>query len=129
MAGNAGRQITFTWDGAEILGCREKGLTINGEPVDVSSDEDDGWRTLLEDIAGETKVDISISGVTKDRVLRVASLSAARSKTAVFTWPNGDTLTATFFLSSYDEKQPYKDAVTFDAKFASSGIVTYTAGP
>jgi predicted secreted protein len=121
MAGNAGRQ--------EILGVREKGLTINGDPIDTSSDEDDGWRTLLEDIAGETKVDLSISGVTKSRTLRQASLGSTRSKIATFTWPNGDTLTATFFLSSYDEKMPYKDAVTFDAKFASSGVVTFTAGP
>lgn len=73
MPGYLGRKVNLTWGGSAVLGIREKGVTINGEPIDVTSDDDNGWRKLLTE-AGEHSVDISISGVTKDDVfLRLAA--------------------------------------------------------
>lgn len=126
MSAQAGRQITFEWDGAEILGVREKGVTLNGDPIDTGSDEDDGWRQVLTDIAAEDKVDISISGVTKDNTLKNAWFSRERTAVVTITYKNGDIITGSFFLTSHDEKAPFKDAVTFDAKLVSTGPVTFT---
>ena len=49
MAGRVGRKIKFRWGTppAEIPGVREKGVTLNGEAVDVTGDDSDGWRELL----------------------------------------------------------------------------------
>lgn len=129
MAGNAGRAIVFTWDGAAILGIREKGFTLNGEAINVTSDEDNGWRTLLE-VSAEDSVDISLSGVSKDERLKKAYFdgAGARTKIATLEWPNGSKLTGTFYLANYTGTGPYNDAETFSASLQSNGPVTFTPG-
>lgn len=127
MAGEYGRKVGFTWDSAAILGVREKSLTINGEPVNVTSDEDDGIRILLTEDA-EFSVDIELSGVTKDAILRAAKFSNALQAVAELTYSNGDVISGTFHLSAYSEGQPYQEAVTFSATLMSTGPVTYTPG-
>lgn len=51
MTASAGRQITVHFGGNSptdlLAGVREKGVELNGEPIDITSDDDDGWRTLL----------------------------------------------------------------------------------
>lgn len=125
MAASAGRQVDFDWNGAAILGVREKSLEIAGEPIDVTSDEDVGWRTLLT-LAAQNEVSISLSGVTKDIRLKTDWFAGTRTRTAVFTYPNGDVLTGSFFLAEYSEGMPYNDAVTFEATVQSTGVVTFT---
>ena len=72
MTASAGRAVTLTWGPDSppqaIAGAKEKDLTLNGAPIDISSDDDIGWRTLLS-VPGQKQVDIKISGVTKDRNL------------------------------------------------------------
>lgn len=127
MAGYVGRTVAFAWDGAPVLGVREKGLALNGEAIDVSSDEDSGWRTLLA-TPGQNEVNVSLSGVTKDRRLRDAWFSGNRTKTATLTYPDGSILSATFYLANYNENNPYNEAVTFDCELQSTGTVSYTPG-
>ena len=125
--GFAGRAVQFRWDGAIIKGVREKGITLNGEAINVTSDEDNGWRTLL-DVSAEDSVDISLSGVTKDDILRAAYFggAAARTKTATITYPNGAVISGTFYLQNFQETGPYNDAMTFTATLQSSGEASYT---
>lgn len=125
MPANIGRNIVLEWGGDEIPGCREKGVKVDGAAVDVSSDEDNGWMTLLE-VAGENKVEISLSGVTKSPHLQADWFAGTRTKTVSITYPNGRELSGTFFLASYSSKAPYKDAETFEATLQSSGPVTFT---
>jgi predicted secreted protein len=124
-----GRKIAFTWGGSAINGVREKGIALAGEPVDLTSDESNGWRTLLEvnapGDAGQNQVDVSISGVVKVDTLRAAWFGD-RTKTATFTYPNGASISGEFFLASYNETGSYNDATTFEASLQSSGVVTYT---
>ena len=51
MAASVGRNITLTWGNDSppegIAGVKEKDLTLNGAPIDISSDDDAGWRALL----------------------------------------------------------------------------------
>lgn len=125
MAANVGRSVIMVWGADEIPGVREKGVKLDGTPVDVTSDEDGGWATLLT-IAGENKVEISISGVTKSPHLKADWFAGTRTKALSLTYPDGRELSGSFFLSSFTEKMPYKDAMTFEATLMSSGMVAFT---
>ena len=120
-----GRKIILEWDGDEILGVREKSLSLNGEPVNVTSDEDNGWQTLLDE-AGENNIEVSISGVTKSGRLRSDWLLQTRTKPLTITYPNGDVISGSFFLATYSETGPYNDATTFEATLQSAAAPTYT---
>lgn len=127
MAEEYGRKITLTWNGASIDGVREKSLSINGEPANVTNDDDSGVRQLLDEDA-EVSVDVELSGVTDSNVLRKAKLDggAALQATVVITYTSGDDITGTFHLGNYSEGQPYNEATTFTATLMSTGAVTYT---
>lgn len=125
MPGFLGRKIELTWGGEAIPGVREKSAALNGEPVDVTADDSDGWRELLDDPA-ENQVNVSISGVTRSNALMEAWFNGDRSQTAVITYPDGGVLGGTFFLASYTDTGAYNDATTFQAELQSSGPVSYT---
>ncbi len=132
MTARIGRQVDFFFGGQspgdEILGVREKSLDLNGEPIDVTSDEDNGKRTLLDNLSAQDEVNLGINGVTKDTRLKEAWFSGNRTQICRLQYPNGGVLTGTFFLTSYKETESYKDATTFEATLASSGTISFTAG-
>jgi predicted secreted protein len=132
MAARAGRQVKFYWGGNspadEIQGVREKSIASNGEPIDVTADDSDGWREVLT-IAAENQVSVGISGVTKDRRFITDWYAGIRTQAVQFVYPGGDTLTGTFFISSLTETEPYNEASTFEAQLISTGVVTYTPVP
>lgn len=123
--GFIGRKIVLVRQGVEIPGIREKGITLNGEAIDVTADENDGWRDLLDE-SGENSVDITISGVTKGNDLKQEWFSGSKIKTTSLTWPDGGVLTGSFRLGTYTETGPYKDATTFEATLQSDGVISYT---
>lgn len=127
MAAQAGRTISLTWNGSAPLGVRQKDIAFNGEEINVTSDEDNGWQTLLT-ISGERNVEITVSGVVKDRRFKDDWAAGTRTRTAVLTAADGTIISGSFFLSAYKEGAPYNDAVTFDATLKSTGEVSYTAG-
>lgn len=122
-----GRSVLLTWNSAAIAGVREKSVALNGTPIDVTADDDAGWRKLLT-ASGEDHVDIDLSGVTKSQILKSDFFAGTRTRTISLTYPSGGVLTGSFYLASYSEKGPFKDAVTFDAKFQSTGPITWTPG-
>lgn len=126
MAGIKGRQVIFEWGGDVIPGAREKSAALNGERIDVTSDEDNGWRTLMDDGAAENQVDLGINGVTKSTILRRDWFAGDRIKTGTLEYPDGGIISGEFHLVSYSEGMPYNGAVTFESTFQSSGVVTYT---
>lgn len=128
MAANVGRNLLLKTGSTAIAGIRTKGVAVNGEPIDVTSDDDSGYRTLLAE-AGQMSLDISFDGVTKDNELRQAMLADATLTLAGVSieYPNGDTITGTFLLASLEETGTYNDAVTFSGTLQSSGQWTYTA--
>lgn len=128
MAGFAGRAVVFTWNGQAVAGTREKGITFNGEAINVTSDEDDGWRTLL-DVSAEDSIDISLSGVTKDDVLANAYMTGQRTGIARLEYPNGRVIEMDAYLANYGEAAPYNNATTFTATIQSTGVPTFTSAP
>lgn len=131
MAAKAGRQIEFRWGDEspmlEIEGVREKGIELNGEAIDISSDDDNGWRSLLS-VPAENMVNISLSGVSKSRRLQTAWFSNDRTAPARVTYPDGSVIAGNFYLATYNETANYKDAVSFEATLQSTGVVTFTPG-
>lgn len=122
-----GRDIDLTWDGTAITGLREKGISLNNEPIDVTNDGSSGWRELLDKSATDS-VDISISGVQDDGFPIMAdAFSSDKSKAVVVTYDNGDTITGTFRIASYEQTGVYNGETTFSAQLQSTGAVTYTA--
>jgi len=127
MVADVGRNVLFTWNNAEVLGVRTKNVARSGPAVNITSDEDNGYQTLLA-VASENSCTVSLSGVTKSDVLAVAFSSGARTAPVSIVWPSGRTLEGTFYLQSYNEGVPYNDAITFDAELISNGAWTEVAG-
>lgn len=127
MAANVGRNLLLKTGSTVLAGLRTKGISINGEPIDITTDDDGGYRTLLDE-AGQKALDISIDGITKDNDLRQAMATGMTLTLAGVSleYPNGDTLTGTFMLVSLEESAAYNDAVTFTGSLQSSGAWTYT---
>lgn len=124
MAGTVGRSSTFTWNSVAITGVREKGVTVNGEPVDETSGENSGWRSLLT-TAGEYTVEITLSGVVKSSTFLTDIFAGNLQRTVALVRATGSTIGGTFQVVSYSETMPYKDATTFECTLQSSGTVTF----
>lgn len=128
MAASAGRELLIKKGVSVIAGVRTKTVTINGEPIDITSDDDSGFRTLLAS-AGLRSIDLSVEGVTKDATLRaiVAGVSSQLLTDITVEYPNGDTIEGDFYLVNIEESGEYQDALTFSASLQSSGAFTYTS--
>ena len=129
MAGTNGRNLTIDWASTTLVGVRSKGYTITNDYVDVTTDDDDGWRTLLAD-PGLRAVETTVAGISSDQVL-IADMMAGTvvGKTLTSNLPTTTgTLSGTFLCSSFEQSGEHDGAVEFSATFMSSGVVTYTAG-
>lgn len=120
-----GRDVDFSWRTVDIPGVRQKGITLNGEAIDVTSDENNGIRTLLS-TSSQDQIDLAISGVVKTSILRDDWMQGNRVQSVVIEYPDGATITGDFYLASYVETGVYNDAVTFDATLQSTGAWTYS---
>lgn len=131
MAAVKGRAVTVLRNAILVAGCRTKNLSINGSPIDVSTDDDAGVRALLT-VPGQLEVSISVSGIlTSDQLISEALSLTSRTQTTTFTFPGGFvgspdhlSLSGSFFLASLKLGAEYQGAVTFDAEFQSAGAVT-----
>lgn len=129
MAGANGRALTIDWDAVTLVGVRTKGYTVTNDLVDVTTDDDDGWRTLLAD-PGLRSVEVTVGGISSDQVLLAAIMAASiTGETLTVNLPTTTgTLAGLFMLSSFEQTGEHDGAVEFSATFMSSGVVTYTAG-
>jgi TP901-1 family phage major tail protein len=132
--GTVGRLIRV-WAGdvggalSEVAGCQEKSFTFGSEPIDVTADEDDGWRRLL-DVPAMSQLDLSVSGIL--RSAQIKQWVFARDVIKDFEFRNtkdGSKVSGTFVIASYEEGATYNDKVTFTMSLQSDGPVVYTPGP
>lgn len=129
MAANSGRDLTIGFGATPVTltGVRTKGVTINNEPIDITNDDDNGWRDMLDE-PGQKSVSISIEGVWVDNVIRAIAVSATDVATeATVTYPDTSTLDGNWYIANYAETGEYNGAVTFSATLESQGALTYTA--
>lgn len=127
MAETLGRKVTVSVGGAVVATARTTSMTVNNEPVNITSAGDDGIRRLMDE-PGEKSVEITLDGLYTDASLYDLAQGASLLTAVVLTY-EGYTLTGDFFLASYNEGQPYNEAVTFSATLQSSGAVTKAIVP
>lgn len=131
MAKSSSRLLVVKKNDVALLGVQSKGVSVAKSSIDVTSDEDDGYRVLL-DVAGTKTLDISISGVTTDDVLRglIMTNSSQLLTDISIEYPNGDTITGDFYLGDLSESGDSPDSsVAFTGNLMSSGVWTYTPTP
>jgi TP901-1 family phage major tail protein len=129
MAGTNGRNLTIDWASTTLVGVRSKGYTIANDYVDVTTDDDGGWRTLLAN-PGLRSVEVTVSGISSDQILIAEMMEATvDSETLTVQLPTTTgTLSGSFLCSSFEQTGEHDGAVEFTATFMSAGTVTYTAG-
>jgi predicted secreted protein len=136
MAAAASRDLIIKKNSIRWLGITSKGVSISKEAIDITSDEDDGFRTLLAEVGSKT-LDISFSGVTKDTVIRtLINTNGSQLYTditvefpPVGAQTSGDTISGSFFLNSLSETGGDSNGtISFDGALQSSGAWVYTAG-
>ena len=131
LDGIVGRDIKFykgdIATGTAIV-CRTKSLTIGNESIDVTSDNDDGFRTLLAK-AAQKQIDMTVEGVIRQDdfladVLDPSSASLLEAYTINI--PGIGEITGDFRFSSVEVGAPYNEAATFSSTVESSGPWVFT---
>ena len=126
MTAFVGRKATITKGATPIAAIRTRTVSINNEPVDITSDDDNGFRTLLQD-PGTKTLDLSIEGVAKDATLLTSVMSTTDIiETLSILFPTIGTIAGDFVVASFELAAPYNEAATFTASLQSSGAFTFT---
>lgn len=129
MAKQAGRLCVIKKNGTTIAGGRTVGMSVNGSPIDVQDQGDNGFATYLADVLTGQSIELTIDGYEEDQVLRDLSVGAASGKflsDLTYEFPNGDEISGDFVMTAYTETGAHEDGQTFNATFSSNGAWTYT---
>lgn len=127
MAAQIGRKLKIKRDDTVIAGVQTRSITINNEPVDVTTDDSEGFRELLEDSATRS-IDLSVEGLTKDTTLIQHAIDGdglIESYEIEFE-DTGDTITGSFRLNNMEIGAEHEGARTFTAELQSTGEFTFT---
>ena len=130
MAGHNGRELVIDWDSVTLVGVRTRTYSVTNDYVDVTTDDDSGWRTLLAD-PGLRSVEVTVGGIASDQVLLAEIMKAnieGEPLDVNLPTATGAKLNGTFVVSSFEGNGDHDGAYEFSATFMSSGEVTYTAG-
>lgn len=134
--GAASRDLLIKKGATRLAGITSKSIAVANEPIDITTDEDNGFRLLL-DQAGTKTLDISFSGITKDTVLRGLALTVGSMLFTDITieYPpigaqtTGDSISGDFYFNGLTENGGGSDgAIEFDGTLQSSGEWTFTPG-
>lgn len=131
MSAFVGRLLTITRSGtgpgpAVITGKMSKEISINNGEIEITSDDDGGFRTLLE-ANGVRSIDMSIEGVLKESDMLEAAINDGVIQ-GLYSVDFGSlgTLAGTFQFSNLKLSAPHDGAVKYSADFKSSGAFVYT---
>ena len=134
-AASIGRLQRVLKNSVVFAGVRSSGINWGGEPPDVTTGEDNSYRTSLS-VVSQQQLTITIEGISKNELLRTTALTTATKRLTDVSFEfsivndansTNATLTGNFDLTAYEEGAPYNEGVTFSATFQSSGSWTYTA--
>lgn len=130
MAKAPGRLAVLSKGATPIAGVRVTTISIANESIDVTDRDNAGIVELLA-VAATRQITISVEGVYSTPVLRDIAFGPTTSPLVTdltFKFADGlataDIIAGNFFLTSYEEGNPYDDAAEFSAEFVSSGAWT-----
>lgn len=129
MAKQAGRLCVIKKNSTTIGGARTVSLTVNGAPINVEDQGDEGIATYLAGVLTGRSLEMTIEGYEEDQVIRDIALASTSTgqflDDITFEFPNGDSISGDFVLTAYSETGAYEDGQTFTATLASDGAWTF----
>lgn len=124
-----GRDVTLEKDGTKVAALQSKSITINNEAIDVTSDDDDGFMTLLGD-SGTRSIEISAEGFVADDTLIAASVGGtALIKEYTINLGTLGTIVGDFRLNEVEVGAEHDEATSISLTIQSTGEFNYTATP
>lgn len=127
MAAFVGRKATLSKGQTLVAAIRTKSASINNEPVDITTDDDNGFRTMLQD-PGTKTLDLTVEGIIKDATLLTIAMSTTDILEAFsLLFPTIGTLAGDFVVTGFETGAPVNEAATFSCTLQSSGAFTFTA--
>lgn len=111
-------------------GLRMNDLTLNGNPVDITSKSSAGWQELLAG-AGVRSCDISASGIYDASIagthatVQAAALAGGSILPFKVTSGGGDSFIGYWAVSTYKRTGPYDNAETFEISLKSHGPILH----
>lgn len=127
MSALAGRKVIIEVDGDPVASCQTKTFTINKEPIDITTDDDDAWRTLLDGDPGSRSVEIKVDGIAKSTALMNQILNNDALVVITVDMPGLGNYSGSFAMTSLELGAPHDNAVKFSASFQSSGVFDATS--
>lgn len=116
-----GREIPVTIDGTLVGVARTKSMTINNEPVNVTSDDDDGIQRILS-TPGEKSVEASVTFMFDSNDESLIDTALTNNCIVPISFDFGTYQRAgDFFIASVGTTMEYNDAVSIDVSLQSSG--------
>jgi TP901-1 family phage major tail protein len=127
MAAFVGRKAILSKGATAVAAIRTKTVSINNEPVDITTDDDNGFRTMLQD-PGTKSLDMTVEGIIKDATLLTVAMSSTDILEGfLILFPTIGTLSGDFVVTAFEIGAPYNEAATFSCTLQSSGTFTFTA--
>lgn len=112
--------------GTVFVGVTSKTITINNEAVDITDDDDNGWRSMLADPAVRS-IDISAEGVLKADGIIVDAINASSLLEEYTLEIEGvGSVAGDFYVNGLEITAATNDAARYSTTFQSSGPAVYT---
>jgi predicted secreted protein len=127
MTAFVGRKALFKKGETTVAAVRTRSMTLGNEVVDITSDDDNGFRTMLAE-PGTKTLDLTLEGVFKDATMLTVAMSASDILDAFsILFPSIGTIAGDFVVTSFEAGAAYNEAGTFSCSLQSSGTFTFTA--
>lgn len=112
-----------------MKGVTSKGVNADAAAVDITSDDDNGFQTFLDE-AGKRGLNLDVSGVSKDDELWAIIVDPTTTSfnltDVAVTDQFGNEFTGNFQLSNVSQTGATDGAVEFSATLQSNGVWTLT---
>lgn len=126
MTAFVGRKALFKKGLTTVAAVRTRSMTLGNEVVDITSDDDNGFRTLLAEPGNKT-LDLTVEGVFKDATMLTVAMSTSDILEAFsILFPTIGTIAGDFVVTSFEAGAAYNEAGTFSCSLQSSGTFTFT---
>lgn len=126
MTAFVGRKAIFKKGLTTVAAVRTRSMTLGNEVVDITSDDDNGFRTMLAEPGNKT-LDLTVEGVFKDATMLTVAMSTSDIlDTFSILFPTIGTIAGDFVVTSFEAGAAYNEAGTFSCSLQSSGTFTFT---
>ena len=124
MSALAGRDVVVYRNSVAVIAGQAKEFAIAKEAIDITSDDDAGFRTLLATSSVKT-LDITLEAVLKDDIF-LAEINTDILESYEVDIPGIGSITGDFKLTAVSLSAPVDAAVTQSVTLTSSGAFTFT---